>query len=97
MKGIIGKPWSDQPPKLVDGFEALAPYASYPFAAIDPMKLVRSARRMECCLGYGAHTRYFDVGQTGTAWLIDQAILGALWKDTADEPGAAVALSERVD
>ena len=83
MKGIIGKPWSDRPPTLVDGLAALEPYASYDFATLDTMKLVRSARRLECCLGYGAHTKYFEVGQAGTAWLIDHAVVGALWKGPA--------------
>ena len=83
MKGIIGKPWSDRPPTLVDGLAALEPYAGYSFATLDTMKLVRSAQRLECCLGYGAHTKYFQVGQAGTAWLIDHAVVGALWKGPA--------------
>lgn len=80
MRGIIGNPWSDGPPSLVDGIQALKPYASYCFEDLDAMQLVRRAQRLECCLGYGAHTKYFEVGQVGTAWLIDHAVLGALWK-----------------
>lgn len=47
-----------------DPFDPMPPLAQ-PFA---------SAREVEVCLGFGAHTHYFDKGQETVAWLIDSLI-----------------------
>ncbi|WP_374675139.1 hypothetical protein [Ideonella sp.] len=53
--------------------DAYAPYDRATWRAADPRRPDWPSR-LDVCLGYGAHTRYFDVGSRSAAWLIDAAV-----------------------
>jgi hypothetical protein len=87
--GVIRHPASDLPHQLI-AISLVKPPT--PYEDVDLSKVnaedVLNNDRVECCLGYGAHTKYFDIGQTGSAWMIDNAIARASMEvnQHADDP-----------
>jgi hypothetical protein len=76
--GLFGHPHSDTPATFWTGpdWRRVAPYAPFSWKKFDELapRLAEVPSRIDACLGYGAHTRYFDVGCTTTAWMIDSAV-----------------------
>jgi len=78
--GVIRHPANDVPHELIAislAAPPLRPYEHVDFEQVDWQRILKHPR-VECCLGYGAHTRYFDLGQTRSARMIDNVIVGAL-------------------
>ena len=77
---LIRHPAHDMPANLAPRIVVpmLARYEDISRLLKHTRELVGNSDQLECCLGYGAHTKYFDVGQIGSAWMIDHGILGAL-------------------
>lgn len=92
VEDVIGHPMLDHPvdPKLgrANAYESFVPWPPVDEA-------LGAATHIELCLGFGAHTHYFDIDQADTAWLIDHMI-ATPWQHEAGTGDTSIAAVEAV-